>query len=376
MVEYKLLIAYDLQFFAKDGPGGEKTEEATPKRKTDARKKGQVAKSKELGTAFLLLTFFLVIKLYIGTLGMNFLELFAKVYERMPQMIGTENGEVSTLLFSQLLNECIKRFILMMLPFFLSACAVAVIVDLIQVKWKPTREPLKPKFSKLNPVKGFSKFFKKEKLMELLKSVIKLFLVGYLAYSTLRDQLGLILLLPDMALINALGSLGDVIVSLGIRISIFYLIFGFADYVYEHHKFKEDLKMTKQEVKDEMKNSEGDPKIKSQQRRRMMQASRRRMMNALPQADVVITNPTHFAVALKYDLDVCPAPYVIAKGADFLAAKMKETAREHQIEIVENKPLARMLYYNVDVDTAIPPELYQVVAEILAAVYKTKNKAS
>ena len=211
--------------------------------------------------------------------------------------------------------------------------------------------------------------------MELLKSVIKIVMIAYLAYSTIKDQFNALYLLYDMTLLGAIQAIGDIVINLGIKISIFYLILGFADYLYQKYKFKEDMKMTKQEVKDEMKNSEGDPQIKGKQRRRMQEASRRRMMSALPQADVVITNPTHFAVALKYDTDICPAPYVIAKGEDYLALKIKETAKEHGIPIEENKPLARMLYHNVDIGTAIPPELYQVVAEILAAIYKSKNKA-
>ena len=151
------------------------------------------------------------------------------------------------------------------------------------------------------------------------------------------------------------------------------LVIGFADYLYQRYKHRQDLKMTKQEVKDEFKNTEGDPQIKGQQKQRMRQASQRRMMASVPEADVVITNPTHFAVALKYDAEEHSAPVVTAKGTDFLANKIKEVAREHQVEIVENKPLARMLYYNVEIDREIPPELYQAVADILAYVYNLKR---
>ena len=147
---------------------------------------------------------------------------------------------------------------------------------------------------------------------------------------------------------------------------------GLADFIYQKHKFNEDMKMTKQEVKDEYKNTEGDPQIKGRQRRKMQEVSQKRMMQDVPKADVVITNPTHFAVALKYEAKVSSAPVVLAKGEDYLAQKIKEVARENKIEIVENKPLARMLYHNVDVGAEIPPELYQAVAEVLAAVYKAK----
>ena len=176
-------------------------------------------------------------------------------------------------------------------------------------------------------------------------------------------------LLPEKGLTVA----GDVIIGAGLKISLVYLVVGIADFIYQKYRFNEEMKMTKQEVKDEFKNTEGDPQIKGRQRRKMQEVSQKRMMQDVPKADVVITNPTHFAVALKYEAKVSSAPVVLAKGEDYLAQKIKEVARENKIEIVENKPLARMLYHNVDVGAEIPPELYQAVAEVLAAVYKAKN---
>lgn len=172
---------------------------------------------------------------------------------------------------------------------------------------------------------------------------------------------------------EALGLIGDVVFELAIKISVIYMFVGVADYVYHKMKFKNDMMMTKQEVKDEYKNSEGDPAVKGQQKQRMREASQRRMMQAVPKADVVITNPTHLAVALQYEGIEKSAPIVVAKGEDYLAQKIKEVAREHHIEVVENKPLARMLFYNVELGAEIPPELYQSVAEVLAMVYKMKN---
>lgn len=375
MENRQLLMQYNLQFFAKDGPGGEKTEDATPKKLSDARKDGQVAKSKELGSAVGLLALFLTLKFFIGSLGTQFLETFYYVYSRIPELITMVNGGISIQSFAALTTEIMKKILLMLLPVFLVTVISAVLVDIVQVKWQPTTKPLQPKFNKLNPVSGLKRLFSKDKLMELLKSVIKIVMIAYLAYSTIEEQFNILFLLYDMTLLSGIQAIGDIVINLGIKISVFYLVLGLADFIYQKFKFKEDMKMTKQEVKDEMKNSEGDPQIKGKQRSRMREASRRRMMSALPQADVVITNPTHFAVALKYDTEVCPAPYVIAKGEDYLALKIKETAKEHGIPIEENKPLARMLYHNVEIGTAIPPELYQVVAEILAAIYKSKNKA-
>jgi flagellar biosynthetic protein FlhB len=195
-----------------------------------------------------------------------------------------------------------------------------------------------------------------------------------IAYFSIRNKADDLFILYEISLNQAIALMGNIILNTGLRISIVYLVVGLIDYVYQKHKFSEDMKMTKQEVKDEYKNTEGDPQIKGQQRRKMQEASQRRMMQDVPKADVVITNPTHFAVALRYDADAGKAPVVVAKGEDYLALKIKEAARENNVEIVENKPLARMLYHNVDIGAEIPPELYQAVAEVLATVYRMKNR--
>ena len=373
MSEDLRLLQLNLQLFAKEGPGGEKTEPATEKKLSDARKEGQVAKSKELGQSFSLLALFLVLKIWSGSMGHNFLNGFRTNYSRMKEMTTLAGGEISIRDFCRLLNGNILSMGLIILPIFAAALVVAFIVDVYQVKWRPTAKPLRPKLSKLNPISGFKRLFSKEKLIDLLKSLLKLVLIGYLAYSTLKGQFAVLFSLFDMELITAVGIIGDIAINLGIKISAFYIVIGFADYGYQKWKFAEDMKMTKQEVKDEWKNAEGDPAVKSKQKQRMMEASRRRMMQAVPSADVVITNPTHFAVAIKYDVSVFDAPFVVAKGEDFLAARIKERAAEAGVEIVENKPLARMLYYNVDLGSPIPPELYQTVAEILAAIYNARG---
>ena len=367
------LIQLNLQLFAKEGPGGEKTEPATDKKLDDARKEGQVAKSKELGQAFTLLALFVILKIWAGTIGHNFLNSFRINYSRMNEMTTLVNGQISVKDFCRLLNINITQMALMVAPVFLAGFIIAIVVEIFQVKWKPTAKPLQPKFSKINPISGFKRIFSVEKLLDLLKSLIKIFLLGYLAYSTIRGQFAVLFSLFDMELISAIRIIGDIAINLGLKISAFYIVIGFADYGYQKWKFAEDMKMTKQEVKDEWKNAEGDPAIKGRQRQRMQEASRRRMMQAVPSADVVITNPTHFAVAIKYDVTVFDAPYIVAKGEDFLAARIKERAAEAGVEIVENKPLARMLYYNVDLGSPIPPELYQTVAEILAVIYNARQ---
>lgn len=369
------MLEYNLQFFAKDGPGGEKTEQATPKKLNDARMEGQVAKSKEIGNAFSLLALFLLMKLYTGIMGERFLGVFHSIYTQIPDYVKLYDGQLPAQSINLVFKGIMVNLLIIVAPVFLIGFLLAFICDLVQVKWKPTAKPLKPKFSKLNPISGFKKFFSARSLVELLKAVLKIALIGYVVYSYLRGRVDFIYLLYDISLNQGIALVGDLVINLGIRVSAVYILLGFADYAYQKRKFKEDMKMTKQEVKDEYKNAEGDPKVKSKQRQRMMEASRRRMMQRLPEADVVITNPTHYAVAIKYDAEKYDAPMVLAKGEDHLAQKIKEVARENHIEIVENKPLARMLYANVEVGELIPPELYQAVAEVLAFVYHLQGKA-
>ncbi|WP_330369758.1 EscU/YscU/HrcU family type III secretion system export apparatus switch protein [Butyrivibrio sp. FCS014] len=199
-------------------------------------------------------------------------------------------------------------------------------------------------------------------------------MMGAVIYSFFTGRTESLFLLYDIPLKQAIGLMGSLIIDLGIRLAAAYIVIAAIDLIYQRRKFHKDMMMTKQEVKDEYKNSEGDPAVKGAQKRRMMEASRRRMMQQLPEADVVITNPTHFAVAIKYDADENDAPIVVAKGADYLAQKIKEVARENNVEIVENKPLARMLYTNVEVGELVPPELYKAVAEVLAYVYHLQGK--
>ncbi len=370
---YRFLIRLDLQFFADD-EGGEKTEEPTEKKKTDARKEGQVAKSQELSGAINLIVVFLLLRIIGFYTGTRFLELFYWIYEGIPDHVVLTGGRVSVMDFCIYLNRCILQMLLILLPVLLVGFAVSIIVNIVQVKWAPTFKPLQPKFSKLSPLSGMKRLFSAEKLFELLKSVIKIFVIGYMAYITLKDKLGMILLLRNYSLKEGVGMVLDTVLDMGLRIAILYLVVGIGDYAYRRWKHHKDLMMTKQEVKDEYKNQEGDPQIKGKIRQKMREASQRRMMAAIPQADVVITNPTHFAVALKYDVKVAAAPIVIAKGADLIARRIKEEARANDVEIVENKPLARMIYYNVDLGGIIPPELYQAVAEVLAFVYNIKEK--
>lgn len=371
-VNDNLKLQLNLQFFAKDGPGGEKTEPATAKKLDDVRKNGQTAKSKELITSISLLSLFILIKIYVGTVGQKFTEVFQEIYQTFDKIIDNSNNGMRMADAVESVQKVMMSVVSITAPIFIIAVVIAFICNALQQKWMVTAEPLKPKFSKLNPLNGFKRIFSFKQLFELLKSIAMLLIIGVMAYVTIKDKVNVILTFYDISLNTALSTIGDIIVDLGIKISAVFLIVGFVDLFYQKFKFKNDNMMTKQEVKDEYKNTEGDPQVKGQIKRKMAEISRRRMMEQLPEADVVITNPTHFAVALKYEPDSGKAPIVIAKGADYLAFQIKDKARECNIEIVENKPLARMLYHNVDIGMEIPPELYQVVAEILAKILQPK----
>ena len=363
-------IKLRLQFFAKEGPGGEKTEEPTAKKLSDARKEGQVARSQELIMATSLLALFLILKIFVGWIGNKLIGLFSKIYTVFEVFTGDE--ENGTVIMMALLSDVILDTVIILLPVFASAILTAFMINVFQVKWQISFKPLQPKLDKFNPVSGFKKIFSAEKIFELIKAILKIVIISILAYSTLKDKMNVIFHLIDMELGGAIVEIGDLVLSLGLKISAFYMVIGLADYIYQKMKFKKEMMMTKQEIKDEFKQTEGDPQVKGRIRQKMREAARRRMMQRLPEADVVITNPTHFACALKYDKTQNDAPVLIAKGADYLAEKIKEVARENFVPIVENKPLARMLYYNVELEQEIPEELYQMAAEVLRYVYSLK----
>lgn len=370
-----MVLEYNLQLFAKEGPGGEKTEEPTSKKLDDARKEGQVAKSKEVANAAGIMAMFVLLKVYIGSLGANFLGLFENLYNEIPGVVQQYDGRVPQSAIIGIMGRSIYRIAIFLIPFFAVAFIVAFVCDVAQVKWKPTAKPLQPKFSKLSPLNGFKRIFSANSLVELFKALIKIGVVIYVVYSYLTGVWQDLFLLYDMSINQAIALIGQVVTDLGIRIAAVYIVIAALDYAYQKWKFHNDMKMTKQEVKDEYKMQEGDPQIKGKQRQRMREASQRRMMRELPSADVVITNPTHYAVAISYDRNSDQAaPLVIAKGADYVALKIKEVAKENHIYIYEDKPLARMLYATVEIGQMIPPELYEAIANVLAFVYQVEGR--
>lgn len=368
-----LRLPYQLQWFAKDGPGGEKTEEPTAKKLSDAREDGKVAKSRELGFAIDLIVLFLLLKILIASVYNGFQNVFLFVYNRIPEFVKYNAKEISGYSTYSFLHVVVVESLKIMLPFLIVGFSVCFLVNLLQVGWKVTTKPMKPKLDKFNPINGFKRILSKDSLFELLKSIVKMVLIAYVSYTSIKGNTDDLFILYDIPLIQAILLCGQIILDTGLKIGLVYLIVGVADWFYQKHKFHEEMKMTKQEVKDEYKNTEGNPEIKGKQRQRMQEASRRRMMQDIPKADVIITNPTHISVAIKYDANEAKAPVVLAKGEDYLALKIREVAKENHVEIVENKPLARMLYTNVDIGQEIPPELYQAVAEVLAMVYNLKN---
>ncbi len=374
MVDEKLVLRMNLQFFA-DSDAGDRTEPATAKKLNDARKEGQVAKSSEIVNSVMLISFFVVLRVTVGFMAEQLMDGFPNFYNRISTLAVSKQVDTSLGAVNSLFQEGILELIIAVIPVFAAGFLIAFIGNVVQVKLVVTAKPLMPKFSKLNPINGFKRMFSLQSLINLMKSVLLVAIIGLVSISTIKDNYGLLMNIMDYSLTDAVIQIGTMVLDLAIKISAIYLAVGFVDLIYQKRKFAKDMRMTKQEVKEEFKQTEGDPQIKGQIRRRMREASQRRMMQQLPEADVVITNPTHLAVAIKYDVESrLSAPIVIAKGEDYLAQKIKEVAGEYDIEIVENKPLARALYYNVDIGAEIPQELYEAVAEVLAFVYQLKGK--
>lgn len=356
----------NLQLFAEDG----KTEKATPKKRQDARKKGQVLQSREVSAALILILVFLCLRLFggyiYGQLGMYFKRVFT-VY--------TDPGFIFTAGFLPLfLNETLTVAAKVIAPVFIAALATGLIVEYAQVGFLFTLETLSFKFNRISPVSGFKRIFSTRAAVELFKSLIKISVIGLVVYIYLKGEANNVIKMMDMDIMNLAIYIGTICINLAVRICGILVFLGGIDYLYQWWEYEKSLKMTKHEVKEEYKQIEGNPEIKSKIKQKQRQISMRRMLADVPKADVIITNPTHYAVAIKYDANVSDAPLLTAKGQDFMALRIKETAKENGVEIVENKILARTIYETVEIGRAIPPELYQAVAEVLAFVYSLREK--
>ncbi|MBE2912323.1 MULTISPECIES: flagellar biosynthesis protein FlhB [Anoxybacillus] len=356
-------LSVDLQFFA-----GEKTEKATPRKRQEVRKKGQVAKSADVTAAFLMLIVFLVLSFSSGMWRDAITRLFRQSFQHYFFMDVTIDSV--QLIFVDLLQQ----LALLVGPIFLAAIAAALFANFVQVGFLFTTEPLQMKLSKLDPIQGFKRIFSLRALVELLKSILKVLFVGVVTFSILWMHIDDILSLSHKSVGAIAATLGRLTIQMGLVASVALLFLSLFDYLYQRYDFEKNIRMSKQDIKDEYKKTEGDPLIKSRIKQKQREMAMRRMMQEVPKADVVITNPTHFAVALKYDEQQADAPIVVAKGADYMAQKIKDIAKKNDVMIVENRPLARALYDQTDVGMVIPEAFFKAVAEILAYVYKTKNK--
>lgn len=350
-----------LQLFA-----GEKTERATPRRREEARKKGQVAKSNEIVTVVVLTMAFLAMQMWIPQMALEFQRLFTDLL-RFAREEGTLRDVVQMTLYS--LYSLAK----MVAPVFLAALLGGYGANVMQIGFLYSTEPLKPDLGRLNPVKGLQRVFSKRAVAELIKAVLKTCLVGYFAFSYFWRELDSLTVLMDSPLRSSMEVIGRVAFGASWRVILVLLFLALLDYAYQIYEYEQSLKMSKQEVREEFKNIEGDPQLKAKIREKQRNLATRRMMQEVPKSTVVITNPTHLAVALKYE-DGMNAPMVVAKGQDSLAERIKELAIRHDVAIVENKPLARVLYKKVEVGMYIPVELYQAVAEVIAFVYRLKSR--
>ncbi len=347
--------------------GGERTEAPSNKRREDFRNKGQVAQSREVQTASLFTIVLLLWLFYLPTLWKGLTTLIFSIWQAIGQYEVTGTSALSLAAF------ILRETGLLLLPLFLLVLLVGFFSSFFQFGWILSAKPLIPDFNKLNPITGMARFFSKKSIIEVVKSMLKVALVGWIGYSTVFDNFAEALILIDTSVPSTVAFLGKISALIFAKICAVLLLIAFLDFLFVKWEMEEKMKMTKQELKEEYKESEGDPHIKAQIRSIQQEMARKRMMAEVPKADVVVTNPTHISVAIRYDADEMDAPVVIGKGSDLIALKIREIAREHDIPIIENPPVARLLH-KLELGEHIPEDLFKAVAEILAHVYSLKDK--
>lgn len=366
IAKYTGLPRINLQLFA-DTSG--KTEKATPKKREELRKKGQVMQSREVTSNLILLIVFVTFKLTGDYLYRGFKAVFNFFLTEAAELNLSDPGEIM-----RVATFAAVETAKLAAPFLLIAVLVGILGTYFQIGFLFTLEPIRPKLSHISPINGLKRIFSVRSLFELVKSIAKVLIVAWVAWSSIKGEFSNLTRLMTLDLgqiaVYILGSAVDI----GIKICVALLAVSAVDYFFQWRRYEKDIAMTKQEVKEEYKQLEGNPEIRSRIKQKQREISMLRMLSEVPKADVVITNPTHFAVALKYEPRKKPAPYVVAKGADYMAERIKEIARENRVEIVENKPLAQALYHSVEIGDVIPPELYKAVAEVLAFVYNLQGR--
>ncbi|MBM3266367.1 MAG: flagellar biosynthesis protein FlhB [Candidatus Sericytochromatia bacterium] len=345
----------------------EKTEEATPKRVSDARKKGNVMRSQDVTTAAIMLVAIVMMRL-----------LWPDVAEELQRLVQTHlgqfpEGDLSIESLWRILLEDATVVLRVLAPLLLALLVTGIVVNYLMVGPLFTTESMRPDLKKINPFTGVKRFFAARSFVELFKGILKMAIIGVIVWQVLADRYPVILSGLRMSPSVSGPLIAEAAWTLAVRCVIALIVIALFDFYWQRYDYKKSLRMSKQEVKDEQKQQEGDPNVKAEIRKRMRQAARRRMMQQVPRATVVITNPTHFAVALLYERDgAAPAPMVVAKGVDDVALRIRAIAEEHQVPIVENPPLARELYRVVELGDLIPPELYATVAEVLVALHAAR----
>ncbi|WKY45517.1 flagellar biosynthesis protein FlhB [Eubacteriaceae bacterium ES2] len=347
----------------------EKTEKATPKKRRDERKKGNTYQSRDVVSVVVLLIGFVLVNQLVTFIYIQLKEFYVGQLEMVKTM-----QTLTIASFSIIMKELVVTIFITALPIVTILMLVAFVMSGVQTKFLISGESIKFKFNKLNPISGIKRIFSLRSIVELIKSILKVVLIIVIIYSTVID---IMTVAPDMlntALDENIRFLRQNVMSMVYTVTMIFAVIAAADFFYQRYDYEKKLKMTKQEIKDEYKQIEGDPQIKGKIRQKQRQMSQARMMSQVPQADVIVRNPTHFAVAIRYDAQNDPAPQVLAKGQDYLALKIIELGRANNVLIKEDKPLAQMLYKSIEVNDYIPPEMYHIMAELMAWVYNTKKK--
>lgn len=347
--------------------GQEKTEQPTGKRRKDARKDGNVFQSKDVTTVVVLFVIFWSMRLMMPFLYRTFRGYLVRVFDGI-------GGDLDELMSYSFYSFTVISFLKCALPLLLVTMVCGVLVSGIQTRFNITFKVIRPKFSKLNPLNGIKQLFSLKNVIELLKNLLKSIVLMAVVYNLLKDEIRPLAKLMDMVPINAGAYTLNLVFSLVMKVCMAFTVVAFFDFLYQRWDYQNNLKMTKQEVKEEYKQTEGNPEIKGRIKKVQRQMVQSRMMQKVPDADVIIRNPTHFAVALKYDPDRNGAPVVVAKGQDELALRIVKIGEENGVFITENRPLARALYASCELDREIPAEFYAAVAEILVYIYKAGNR--
>ena len=348
----------------------EATERATPKRRREARERGQIPRSQDIGGAAVFLA--IVIALHAGF--MSTIQAAAQAFSVALTHAGSREPVTIHSVFGLFVRAALPYGTFMALA-FAAAVGLAIAANVLQFGVLFAPMLIVPKFSKLNPLAGFRRlFFSTQTLVQLGKQLLKLAIVILICWLGVKDSVSVLYGLAHASPRDIIVTVEGIVYGIGVRVGLLLLLVGIADYVWERRRLEDSLKMTKTEVRDEHRQSEGNPEAKAALRQRQRAMARKRMMAAVPKATVVVTNPTHYAVALEWDEITMPAPVLTAKGADLIAKRIRELAREHDVPILENAPLARTLYAKVELDSPVPPDLYAAVAQVIAFVYRLRNR--